>query len=402
MVESLTSYLARLSEVHFVTVGTLINQVIARELGIFEDCRHIGSKLYRHWAALNRAGKQTDYFCSALLKLTGRDVIPLTLKSWGDVIPSTNLLRNHKAWCPLCLEGWKNNRLPVYEPLIWSFKVIEICGIHNAYLDTQCPLCNLKIPVISSKSRAGYCSYCGCWLGSQTARHPDTLVDSSWNNFVLSNIGDLIREGASLPKSYFTDFIKMLIDVAGGLNAFSKYFNIAKSSLSEWLNGLHRPSLYMILKICFALRVDILSANNSRGFELHNKFEKISPKYETKRRKIDWAYVETVLTTILDSIAHPSVREVAKELNIDQRLLYYHFPSLCKEISKKHAVHIKLRKNVRLKKGYEEVRKAVMHAQSAGVFPSRSTVEQLLPSPEILRERPFYELWKELINNIYS
>jgi len=102
-------------------------------------------------------------------------------------------------------------------------------------------------------------SYCGCWLGSPKAYTPKTESSSfSWDHFVVSNIGDLLINIPYLPSNYFEEFIKNLIGITGEINAFSRHFNIAKSMVSEWNKGLHKPSLDTILRICYSLGQNVL------------------------------------------------------------------------------------------------------------------------------------------------
>lgn len=401
-VESLTSYLTRLAEAHCVTVGTLIGKVVAKELGkeyLLESSKHGGSRFYEQGPGLNGLGKQATDLSSALYNLTGCDVSSLTVQSWRDIIPATALLRKYKAWCPICLDDWKNNHNPIYEPLIWNFKLINVCGNHGALLNTHCPLCGSEIPVLSRKTRNGYCSFCGCWLGSQNAYYHDKeSAHPSWDCFVVSNIGNLLG-GVQLQTNYFTDFIENLISKAGGLTAFSQYFNIAKSTVSEWSNGLHKPSLLMLLQLCYSLGLNVLDLGKPFALpDKNNANMNENTMHNHGRRRIDWNAVQTTLTEIIchSNIRTPSLREVARELRIDKRSLYYHFSELCNEISRNHSIQIHMMKNNRIEDGYEKIKDIITDSYSIGEYPSRRTIEKALPSSIILRERAFKDYWKTL------
>jgi len=378
---------------------------VAKELGkgyLLESCRNGGSRFYERGFALNGFGQLAKDLSAVLSNLTGRDVTSLTLQSWRDIFPATELLRKYKAWCPICLEERKNNHQPIYEPLIWMVKAVNICEIHNVYLNSRCPLCDSEIPIISRKSRNGYCSYCGCWLGSLSVRYLDNEYDS-WNHFVVSNIGNLLIGGACLPSNHFIEFINKLIEASGGLGTFSRRFNIAKSSASEWRNGLHSPSLCIILKLYFSLGVNILPLNNNQNLNINiDKHNNIPSRKNIVRRKIDWINVKTTLIDKINNHSALSLQEVAAELNINSRLLYKHFPLLCKEISKNYTSYIESKKNKRIQYGCDEVRKAVMALRSFGEFPTRRAVEKLLPSPVTLRNKIFSAVWEELTNNRIS
>ncbi len=405
MVESLTSYLSRLAEAHYVTVGTLISQVIAEELGknyITESSQKCGSKLYKNAFALNGLGVLTKEFVRVISNLTGCDVSFLTLQSWRNICPDRNIFRPTKAWCPKCLEDWKSKRLPIYEPLVWCFKDVRLCKIHNALLITHCPSCDSGIPLLNRMSRNGYCSHCNRWLGA--ADTPDMEMESdhiSWDYFVTSTIEDLLinQPNPNITISSVKGFIDALIEQAGGIIGFSKYLGIAKSMVSEWYRGLHRPSFSMLLKICYSVNTNLLPAlSKEQSIYLMNKPVFSSSKQKAVKRKIDWRKVEENLIDILNNAesAPPSMKAVAQEMNIDRRLLYSHFPGLCKALSSNYTSRIQLMKEKRIEDGLEEVKKAIINVRNLGAPLNRENVEKLLPSTVSLREKPFFELWKSL------
>lgn len=397
MVESLTSYLLRLAEAHCVTVGTLISQVISEELGksyIIESSQKRGT--------LNGLGALTEEFIRAISNLTGCDVSFLTLQSWRNICPDRNILRLTKAWCPNCLEDWKSKRLPIYEPLVWCFKDVGLCKIHNALLLTRCPSCDSEIPLLHRMSRNGYCSHCKRWLGC--ADTPDIENESghmSWNHFVISNIEDLLKNQpfSNITTNSIKDFIDALIEQAGGIIRFSNYFCIAKSMVSEWHRGLHRPSFSMLLRVCYTVNINLLPAlSNKQSVNFMNKQLFSSSKKKAVRRKIDWGKVEEFLVDKINNaeFASPSVKAVAQELNIEKRLLYSHFPDLCKELSSNYFSKLQMMKNKRIEDGLEEVRTAILNIRNLGIPLNRGNIEKLLPSTISLREKPFSELWKSL------
>ena len=403
MVESLTSYWSRLAEAHCVTVGTLISQVIAEELGknyIIECSKKCGSRLYENASTLNGMGVLTEEFIRAISNLTGCDVSFLTLRSWRNICPDRNILRPTKAWCPHCLEDWKSKQLPIYEPLLWCFKDVTLCKTHNTLLITHCPSCDSGIPLLNRMSRNGYCSHCNRWLG--TANTPETESDYiPWDHFVISNIEDLL---INLPDPNITansvkGLIDALIEQTGGIIGFSNYFGIAKSIVSEWHRGLHKPSFSMLLKICYSASTNLLPAI-SKEQPIHLMDKPIFSFSERKavRRKIDWRKVEELLVDKLNNAesASPSVKAIAQEINIDRRLLYSHFPGLCKELAANYSSRIQLMKGKRIEDGLEEVRKAIDNIRNLGAPLNRGNMEKLLPPTVSLREKPFSDLWKSL------
>lgn len=416
MSESLTSYLSRLAEAHCVTVGTLVGKEIAPILGkkyILKSSKYGGNAFYKSGNAINGLGKLSDDFVQCLSELTGiNDIKDLTLVALNDVLPIRDIFRVNKAWCPLCLEEWRRNNNPIYDPLIWSFKAVKFCDIHGINLKMRCPMCKKEIPVLSRKSQNGFCSFCGCWLGLNDF-NPDggmSLKQSPWEFFSTSNIGTLISHKNDLKRASRSDiymFIKIVVDKIGGLCAFSRYFDIPKSSASQWLKGLHRPTLQTLLKICYHLKVNLIEVFSPEkicfDFSPHNSFIEAKKdkksNCESKRMKIDWNVVGNNLIKIIsDKVnASPSVNEVAKGLGCTKRSLYYHFSDLCKKISANHAEYLRLMKKQRIKEASREVIKAVYSLKKSGFYPSRRRVEDLLTPDIILRESAYQIAWKKAL-----
>ncbi|MUG98905.1 hypothetical protein F7734_44080 [Scytonema sp. UIC 10036] len=173
--ESLISYLIRLAETHCVTPDKLIKHNIHPLFWGHEDfCTYykgiIGRTFihYSHIKLLNFSGWYTSKLVECLQSLTLReDLVFLTMMHWHELIHHLYLSRYYKAWCPLCYDYWRQNKLPIYEPLLWSFEPVIMCEHHHSPLVTQCPHCNQKLPMLTATTRHGYCNHCGKWLGNQ-------------------------------------------------------------------------------------------------------------------------------------------------------------------------------------------------------------------------------------------
>ncbi len=102
-------------------------------------------KIYKHTTALNGSGVMALDLVQALQKLTLRENLCfLTLQTWCKLFPSRNLLRPVRAWCPICYQEWYEKKQLIYEPLLWSLDVVEICPYHNYKLIVECSHCHQK------------------------------------------------------------------------------------------------------------------------------------------------------------------------------------------------------------------------------------------------------------------
>ncbi|GAA6614407.1 TniQ family protein [Scytonema sp. NUACC26] len=172
--ESLISYLIRLAEAHCVTPDKLIKHKIYPFFWGHDDLstsdKGIIGRTFTNRSyikLLNFSGWYTSKLVESLEHLTlRRDLTCLTMMHWHELITCVYLLRDCKAWCPSCYSYWHQNKLPIYEPLLWSFEPVAVCSHHHYPLITQCPYCNHRLPIIAPNSRLGYCSHCGEWLGN--------------------------------------------------------------------------------------------------------------------------------------------------------------------------------------------------------------------------------------------
>ncbi|MGH0592420.1 TniQ family protein [Bacillus pretiosus] len=152
MCESLASYIIRLSREHNMTLGTLINKMIAPMLDnkyILNSSINGGNRFYDGAKSLNGFEKNAIEFTRVLRLLTGRnDIKETTLREIKDLIASRDLLKNNLAWCPICLNQWKEG---AYYPLIWFFKDVKVCVQHNCELEDNCPSCYILRTTLQSR-----------------------------------------------------------------------------------------------------------------------------------------------------------------------------------------------------------------------------------------------------------
>ncbi|WP_348251811.1 TniQ family protein [Trichocoleus sp. ST-U1] len=173
--ESLSSYLNRLAQEHCLTSQKLIMGEIAPLILKDEDKSELLAKNLSHLLgnsdakpAINGMREMTGKLVAVLEELTMRQNLRfLTLLSCKGMIYDRGLFRNYRAWCPCCWEEWKQENTTIYEPLLWSFKDVEVCLIHKLRLREECPHCGSRLPVMARLSPAGFCSRCYEWLGQE-------------------------------------------------------------------------------------------------------------------------------------------------------------------------------------------------------------------------------------------
>jgi len=205
--ESLSSYLCRLAQKHCVTsqkliMGEIAPQMMGKDYELALTKKNVSTLFSNSDAkpAINGMREKTQFLVQALKELTQRkDLSFLSLLIWKGVINERGLFRQYRAWCPQCNEQWRQEKKVIYEPLLWSFKEVDVCLEHNCLLVDKCPYCDSRLPAIANSLQLGYCSQCQIWLGSQKDESQVLATDEmEWNQYKIRSIGDLISVATKL------------------------------------------------------------------------------------------------------------------------------------------------------------------------------------------------------------
>ncbi|MBD2461658.1 TniQ family protein [Oscillatoria sp. FACHB-1407] len=367
-VESLTGYVARLSETHYVETGMLILTQIGPLMkeGYTFDGRAGGiDKLYgRYTRAFNGASNWTSALISALEHLTLRhDLKFLSVLPWVEVIPLRYLLRPSRAWCPVCYQEWKDAGKQIYEPLLWFFDAIKICSNHHYPLCTKCPYCQKENRPLDWYSRPGYCSKCKEWLGTnqnsiQTDLGEPLKSDLNWQLWASENIGSLLATAPSLVCSPSKATISMAIAAyvegtsEGNVSSFANKVGIEDQQIHRHIKGKTFPSLKTLLQLCKHLEVTLLkflteeptvedlARASARLPQLKNSTKRESFVIRHNQSSIELALKEALLEN-----PPPSVTELSKRLGYaSSGPLYYHASSLSYALAEKHLDYERVRR----------------------------------------------------------
>ncbi len=397
LVESLTSYLCRLAYEHHVEVGTLIQHSIAPILGkqyIAGDKSRSISSFVRFANPINGNGTMASDWVDALRSLTLRtDLTLLTLLVSADALSQRDLLQPLRQWCPLCYDSWRRQGAIIYEPLLWSINGVAVCTAHWQLLERHCPYCSSSLPWLTWRSRPGYCSSCGRWLGS-AHRHGQA---GEKEMYIAETIGDFLARRTQLtpaiPREGVIQTLRNLIasTTAGNTAAFARCFGLPKTTLWELVQGYFPPSLPFLLRLCYQLRLSFLQFLT--GVEHSALGESPVSQGQTLKRDVrrpfDREKVQQALEGILADrqTAPPSMREVAQRLGYPARTIKGHFPVHCQEISYRYAEYRKQRGQLRKAHLRQRIYEAARAAHGQRLTPTYRRVGALLNAPGTFRER---------------
>ena len=412
-IESLTSYLIRISKAHQVYPSSLISYVIApilnKEFLIYSTDRG-GNRFYDGAKTMNGFGSNALDMVGALEKLTKvKQLDILTFASIKEVVPLRYLLKKYFSWCSVCYEEQLKTGDAIYNPLLWSLEMVNTCSKHKCKLEIECFLCHKRIPILHRKSQNGYCPYCNEWLGRETDRskHSD---ENDFDYKITLMAEQIIKHKEqieiSASKHQVIRNLNRLVDTytEGNMQEFARNLNLAKTTLWDWCNGKVLPPLSRVLEICYLFNISPVSfyiedININKG---QIAFNAGAYSKDTKKREIKFDY-DTALS-ILQKYAHHSdstvsMNELAKQLGYSKRTLYKHFPNLCKVISAKNADGIKEKANQVYVSNRLVIDQQVESLIQQGVYPSRRRIEEMANRPGLLKDKKLRDYFKELIED---
>lgn len=299
-----------------------------------------------YFRSMNSTGETAADWTSYLQQLTRRhDLSCLTLRNWRHVLAQRELLRQHKAWCPECFGEQLSGHGTIYEPLLWSIAAVSVCPIHKRPLRSSCQRCQRNLFHLSRRVRPGYCYRCGASLTDRVLSKTAVSDGDMWK---AETVGRLLASHQPNQIEPDNDVIvagiRVIIEKAfhGNATRFARTIGKQKNTAWGWCNDGSRIGLLDLLSLCYCLQIDLLdflSPTFPLAFGTPAVFRPslIETRNLNKRRPFDRAAVGKRLRKHLEQEKAQSMHEVALSLGFHKRLLYRHFPELCRAIAQKHS-----------------------------------------------------------------
>ncbi|WNF22480.1 TniQ family protein [Mesobacillus jeotgali] len=340
-VESLSSYISRLAIYHNVPITILLNETIGPRL----ESTYLTDKFAKRLAPnryylINGISSINREFINVLEKLTGRnDIEHLTFKNWEGIF-SKNIVVKHKRWCPVCLEEWRKESKPVYEPLIWLVSDIEKCEIHYSRLKEHCHNCGKKLAFIHRHSLVGHCQYCYQWLGESESSNKKEYL-SKEELFLIEYYKKLLESGSkqtSFPSKSFICLVLPQIKESlkiGRVLDFAQFLDVRYHKLIDWMKNRHIPSPEALVSICQKLdcTIDELLSLSMENDILNHK---CITDQGVLRKKVTKEKVYSSLLNEIKKDKPRSLGQICNELGVTSKYVYWNYPILGKKISDKY------------------------------------------------------------------
>jgi hypothetical protein len=410
LTESLTSYLNRLAWRHQVAPQRLVAQEIGPRLPQPLAPQQVASFSWSSAMGVNGNGPLARAWATLLEDLTTcTDLRLLTLAPWvGDLQPA-KLLRARPAWCAACYVEWKDEQLPLYEPLIWTLQVVSLCMRHARPLEDQCPACQRKQSVIRSHTRLGQCAYCQTWLGAVAPREADPSPETlEWQTWVWQALEELRCAGTPSELISWEPFFQQLRSgcaTRGEQSRLADLAGLARGQLAVWLRRTHTPTFKSVLEFCYVCNMTPLQVLTGDLVPLKRVLQAGTPcRVPPPRRPyraVNQERCRTRIEAILDGQEEPlGYVQLAAQLGYSSTALRYHFPQECARLSQQIKEYRRQRKEQRAAHARDEIRHAALALHAQGVYPSQNKVGEMLSNPSVFLQpearATLHGLWQEL------
>ena len=404
LVESMTSYIARLAEAHCVFPGVLVRKIIVpfaeSHLMGMQGSTAMDIRDGKATGAFNSAHHRARNIVNALESLTRqRGLHALTMLPWAEVFPLFGLIRTDRAWCPCCLEEWRTSGHMIYEPLLWAVQAVKICVQHGCRLETHCPKCTKASYWLTWRGLPGYCTHCHQWLGMSLGRPEENEPEMLWLKWCAEQVGTLLALVPTLAdvpsRARIDEGLPALLEQIsqGRKMTFARLVGLSDKMVGSWFYLRQLPSVENLLRMCFAVNLslyDFLLGKQQITCTLRSE----GTPYlwdRRSRRSAQGFWKSAQVRERLEEIAMseemppPSLKTVAHSLGGDPDDLKKYHPIPCQTISDRYAAYMNTKKMMTEQQHCKEVQDAVRQLIEQNIPPTGRNVALILTKPGILR-----------------
>lgn len=352
LVESLSSYVARLAAEHLVNTSNLVVHVIGPHLAhvrLRGDSAVIGS--HKSVGLMNGNSLSAREWVNALERLSPRkDLRSLTLLPFAHLFSDKDSLKHSRRWCPECLDEWRSKGLTLYEPLMWCIDCVKLCPLHHTSLESDCSFCGSSSLVLAPRLLPGYCAHCDGWLG-YTTNSPIATEEIEYEIWSALEIGEMLA-GGSAEKQPRIGTIPAVLNFLitkrikrDGIQALARLLKNNPHKLLQWQTGECLPSLSELMWLCwlFKLKLVELETQADSWEKLNGYDERVAvtaSQMSLNRSRTDWMETEKLLhDVIVGNLPPMKVKDIARTVGCNSVHMYKRYPDLCKLVTKLYARH---------------------------------------------------------------
>lgn len=258
-IESLSSYLMRLANLHVTSVPVLLEHLQPRS---FRTLTSLGAS--DGLAACIRPKSISFDLLVALAEAVGVEVAELEPTTFAAFENSSASLANvcspNPRWCPTCFRNQAKGGQPVYLKLVWQLLQAATCHVHNVRLRDRCDKCG-QFPYRRRRIQFPL-DKCGSCLRNITEASPSDLCSAQpMDSQLVDLVGHIARNpGIRFPARGVSTVMSKLIDEATETRTEKGMYRfIRREDCMHFAEATTPVSLIAALQIAFRLRIPLLA-----------------------------------------------------------------------------------------------------------------------------------------------
>lgn len=283
---------------------------------------------------------------------------------------------------------------PVYDPLLWSLKVVSVCPRHGQPLQPLCLRRECRTAPLETEGAIVRCRCCRAILivPLNERRGASPLASLDWRLWVARQMGDLLAAASAghlAPRpEVIADRVRDWTAMAGTLSAFAHSTHLTAGAIRDWREGRTRPSLENLLRLCAHLGttpLEVLAATATPPLATpppgSTRAILPPPRATHAVRSLPASQLQAQLRAAAVEEPPPSMRAVARRLGYPQQQLQTRFPDLCHAVATRFLTHLRAVQAQRKSEIVAETRQATRRLHAQGLYPSATRVTALMLHP---------------------
>lgn len=346
-IESMNSYVHRLSIAHTVSIERLIKDV--KEIYLSDKNKDGGfTKSISYLPYYTRPTNGTQNIISAFEYVTGKDDLSsLTFLSTHRTLERCiKIYSKNMRWCPACMNEFSKNGEAGYYKLIWEIKGLKHCPIHRVRLQKYCHHCGWHQNRMGVRKESILCQKCGKFLGRKIYKRD---IVNRWNVNADDLLGMVkfisINPNVRFSRDLLMKSINFFHDYSANFKIRSKSdYRLFKEELPGIIHLHQSISLTTVRRLAARFGIDLtdfLLGDFGSGLLSNDWFENLPKDIGVRKRKknLDKSInYQLILQCLKENEGFPpaSLKDIAEKVGISKGYFHYHFKSLAKDVTDNH------------------------------------------------------------------
>lgn len=416
--ESLLSWLIGLSRAHSVSPRVLMRHLI-EESTAYEDVWHGTTFFDRDAVTVNGHGRYAEMMVGIFQSQVSIGLRSMTMLGISPLFPHNGegLLARSPRWCAHCMCDQVRAGLRPHSKLVWAFEYYRVCDIHRVRMRSECQACGCKQSFAPIYPSIVHCSACGHSLLKKDERDED-ISENDCSDFELwcsRTVTDMVARRDQLGfegslESFRANLVQIVHKLSpGNRKRLCESVGLQAYALNGWINKDERPSLSVLLKLCFGVGLNVADIFLPDAVTIGLGFRGVSPSdrercsrpllgFQRRRQMEDLLDV-----VIADTADCRPLSKVAEQLGLTRSAMKYWFKSQCRQIVAKNRSFESRRLEVRYSKDHEFLHSIVQGLYAQRKNPSRRRVDSALAQKGLSLARPdLFRAFEELRRPLQS